>query len=59
MAVIAGAEAAGSPVVLQVGENAVKFRLGSLLPPARAATAAAEREVTRIIAALTGGTTRA
>ncbi|MFK0288525.1 ketose-bisphosphate aldolase [Streptomyces sp. NPDC090499] len=42
-AVITGAEAAGSPVVLQVSENAVKFRLGSLLPLARAATAAAER----------------
>ncbi|MER7188036.1 class II fructose-bisphosphate aldolase [Streptomyces hyaluromycini] len=42
-AVIAGAEAAGSPVVLQVSENAVKFRHGRLLPLARAATAAAER----------------
>ncbi|QLJ01880.1 class II fructose-bisphosphate aldolase family protein [Streptomyces sp. NEAU-sy36] len=42
-AVIAGAEAAGAPVVLQVSENAVKFRYGRLLPLARAATAAAER----------------
>jgi fructose-bisphosphate aldolase class II len=42
-AVIAGAEAAGAPVVLQVSENAVKFRYGSLLPLARAAVAAAER----------------
>lgn len=36
-AVIAGAEEAGSPVVLQVSENAVKFRYGRLLPLARAA----------------------
>ncbi|MER6330649.1 class II fructose-bisphosphate aldolase [Streptomyces sp. NPDC001034] len=42
-AVIAGAEAAGAPVVLQVSENAVKFRYGRLLPLARAAGAAAER----------------
>ncbi|MBT1094027.1 ketose-bisphosphate aldolase [Streptomyces chartreusis] len=42
-AVIAGAESAGSPVVLQVSENAVKFRYGRLLPLARAAVAAAER----------------
>ncbi|MET7982845.1 MULTISPECIES: class II fructose-bisphosphate aldolase [unclassified Streptomyces] len=42
-AVIAGAESAGAPVVLQVSENAVKFRHGRLLPLARAATAAAER----------------
>ncbi|MCX4759820.1 class II fructose-bisphosphate aldolase family protein [Streptomyces sp. NBC_01275] len=42
-AVIAGAEAAGAPVVLQVSENAVKFRQGRLLPLARAAVAAAER----------------
>ncbi|MGW6793527.1 class II fructose-bisphosphate aldolase [Streptomyces chartreusis] len=42
-AVIAGAEWAGSPVVLQVSENAVKFRYGRLLPLARAAVAAAER----------------
>ncbi|MGW0943023.1 class II fructose-bisphosphate aldolase [Streptomyces sp. NPDC002623] len=42
-AVIAGAESAGASVVLQVSENAVKFRQGRLLPLARAATAAAER----------------
>ena len=42
-AVIAGAEATGAPVVLQVSENAVKFRYGRLLPLARAAAAAAER----------------
>ncbi|MFI6405725.1 ketose-bisphosphate aldolase [Streptomyces sp. NPDC050548] len=42
-AVIAGAESADSPVVLQVSENAVKFRHGRLLPLARAAVAAAER----------------
>ncbi|WP_327312824.1 class II fructose-bisphosphate aldolase [Streptomyces sp. NBC_01235] len=42
-AVIAGAEAADAPVVLQVSENAVKFRLGRLLPLARAAAVAAER----------------
>ncbi|MFE9116525.1 ketose-bisphosphate aldolase [Streptomyces sp. NPDC007172] len=41
-AVIAGAEAAKSPVVLQVSENAVKFRYGRVLPLARAAVAAAE-----------------
>ncbi|MFD5074997.1 ketose-bisphosphate aldolase [Streptomyces sp. NPDC058371] len=42
-AVIAGAESVESPVVLQVSENAVKFRYGRLLPLARAAAAAAER----------------
>ena len=42
-AVIAGAESADAPVVLQVSENAVKFRYGRLLPLARAAVAAAER----------------
>ncbi|MCP3822734.1 class II fructose-bisphosphate aldolase family protein [Streptomyces sp. A3M-1-3] len=40
-AVIAGAEAVGSPVVLQISENAVKFRYGRVLPLARAAVAAA------------------
>ncbi|MET7569156.1 class II fructose-bisphosphate aldolase [Streptomyces sp. NPDC005492] len=44
-AVIAGAESAEAPVVLQVSENAVKFRYGRLLPLARAAVAAAERAV--------------
>jgi fructose-bisphosphate aldolase class II len=42
-AVVAGAESADAPVVLQVSENAVKFHDGDLLPLARAATAAAER----------------
>ncbi|MFD3502427.1 ketose-bisphosphate aldolase [Streptomyces sp. NPDC058678] len=42
-AVIAGAESVASPVVLQVSENAVRFRYGRLLPLARAAVAAAER----------------
>ncbi|WP_030948928.1 class II fructose-bisphosphate aldolase [Streptomyces sp. NRRL S-646] len=42
-AVIAGAEAAEAPVVLQVSENAVTFRYGRLLPLARAAAVAAER----------------
>ena len=42
-AVVAGAESARTPVVLQVSENAVKFRYGRLLPLARAAVAAAER----------------
>ncbi|MFJ8716110.1 ketose-bisphosphate aldolase [Streptomyces violaceus] len=41
-AVIAGAESVHAPVVLQVSENAVKFRGGQLLPLARAAVAAAE-----------------
>ncbi|MFI5823316.1 ketose-bisphosphate aldolase [Streptomyces rishiriensis] len=42
-AVVAGAEAAGAPVVLQVSENAVRFRQGRVLPLARAAAVAAER----------------
>ncbi|MFG2028622.1 ketose-bisphosphate aldolase [Streptomyces sp. NPDC048825] len=42
-AVIAGAESVAAPVILQVSENAVKFRCGRLLPLARAATAAAEQ----------------
>ncbi|MYU25833.1 ketose-bisphosphate aldolase [Streptomyces sp. SID8352] len=41
-AVVSGAETAGAPVVLQVSENAVKFRGGRLLPLARAAVAVAE-----------------
>lgn len=41
-AVVAGAESAGTSVVLQVSENAVKFRQGRMLPLARAAVAAAE-----------------
>jgi fructose-bisphosphate aldolase class II len=42
-AVIAGAETTGAPVVLQISENAVRFRRGSPLPLARAAVTAAER----------------
>jgi fructose-bisphosphate aldolase class II len=42
-AVVAGAESADAAVVLQVSENAVKFRLGRLQPLARAAVAACER----------------
>ncbi|MGW3492978.1 class II fructose-bisphosphate aldolase [Streptomyces sp. NPDC001020] len=41
-AVIAGAESVDAPVVLQVSENAVKFRNGRLLPLARAAAEAAK-----------------
>ncbi|MGI5448284.1 class II fructose-bisphosphate aldolase [Streptomyces sp. CA-243310] len=41
-AVIAGAEQLGLPVILQLSENAVKFRGGRLLPIARAAVACAE-----------------
>ncbi|WP_405775928.1 ketose-bisphosphate aldolase [Streptomyces sp. NBC_00859] len=40
-AVIAGAEATGSPVILQISENAVKYRQGQLLPLARAAAESA------------------
>jgi fructose-bisphosphate aldolase class II len=40
-AVIAGAEAVGVPVILQVSENAVQFRVGQLRPIAQAATALA------------------
>jgi fructose-bisphosphate aldolase class II len=42
-AVLTAAEAAGTGVILQVSENAVKFRHGRLIPLARAMTAAAER----------------
>ncbi|MFH8974639.1 ketose-bisphosphate aldolase [Streptomyces sp. NPDC017890] len=41
-AVVTGAESVRTPVVLQVSENAVKYRYGRLLPLARAAAAAAE-----------------
>ncbi|KUN20201.1 fructose-bisphosphate aldolase [Streptomyces antibioticus] len=41
-AVVAGAESADAPVILQVSENAVKFRLGRLRPLARAAVEVAE-----------------
>ncbi|MFF5364123.1 ketose-bisphosphate aldolase [Streptomyces scabiei] len=42
-AVLAGAETAAAPVVLQISENAVGFHDGDPLPLARAASAAAER----------------
>lgn len=42
-AAVIGAETAGAPVVLQVSENAVKFRNGNLQPLARAAVSAAEQ----------------
>ncbi|MFJ6567576.1 ketose-bisphosphate aldolase [Streptomyces sp. NPDC091292] len=42
-AVVAGAEAVDAPVVLQISENAVKFRYGRLLPLARATVVAAEQ----------------
>jgi fructose-bisphosphate aldolase class II len=44
-AVVAGAEAAGVPVVLQISENAVAFRQGQVLPLARAAAVAAEQAI--------------
>ncbi|MFE3323583.1 ketose-bisphosphate aldolase [Streptomyces sp. NPDC059176] len=40
-AVVAGAEAAGAPVILQISENAVKYRYGRVRPLARAAAEAA------------------
>ncbi|MFI7011910.1 ketose-bisphosphate aldolase [Streptomyces sp. NPDC050145] len=41
-AVVAGAEAVEAPVILQISENAVRYRYGRLLPLARAAAAVAE-----------------
>ncbi|MFJ8927896.1 ketose-bisphosphate aldolase [Streptomyces sp. NPDC102364] len=41
-AVVAGAEAVDAPVILQISENAVRYRYGRLLPLAGAAVAAAE-----------------
>ncbi|MFJ8822626.1 ketose-bisphosphate aldolase [Streptomyces sp. NPDC102467] len=41
-AVVAGAEAVDAPVILQISENAVRYRYGRLLPLARAAAAVAE-----------------
>jgi fructose-bisphosphate aldolase class II len=41
-AIVAGAEAASCPVILQISQNAVKFHGGRLLPIARAALAVAE-----------------
>ncbi|MGY0022077.1 class II fructose-bisphosphate aldolase [Streptomyces sp. cg35] len=42
-AVVAGAETADAPVILQISENAVRYRYGRLLPLARAAAAVAEQ----------------
>lgn len=47
-AVVAGAEAAGAPVIVQISENAVRYRHGRLLPLARAAQAAAEGSATAV-----------
>lgn len=41
-AVVAGAEAAGRPVICQIGENAVRFHGSRLAPTARATAALAE-----------------
>jgi fructose-bisphosphate aldolase class II len=41
-AIVAAAEATGSPVILQISENAVKFHHGRLAPIARATAAVAE-----------------
>ncbi|MEV7085760.1 ketose-bisphosphate aldolase [Streptomyces sp. NPDC093085] len=46
-AIIAGAEAAGAPVILQISENAVRYH-GALAPLARAALAAGERAGTAV-----------
>src|SRR5690349_22853062 len=40
-AIVAGAEAAGRPVILQISENAVRFHHGRLAPIAAAARAVA------------------
>ncbi len=40
--IVAGAEAAGAPVILQISQNAVRFHGDRLLPIARAAVAVAE-----------------
>jgi fructose-bisphosphate aldolase class II len=47
-AVIAGAEAAGAPVIVGISENAVRYRQGRLLPLARAAQAAAAQAGTPV-----------
>ncbi|GAA2298447.1 class II fructose-bisphosphate aldolase family protein [Streptomyces kunmingensis] len=41
-AVVAGAEAVDAPVILQISENAVRYRYGRLQPLARAAAAVAD-----------------
>ena len=40
-AIVAGAEAAARPVILQISENAVRFHNGNLLPISAAAGAVA------------------
>jgi fructose-bisphosphate aldolase class II len=47
-AVVAGAEAAGRPVIVQVSENAVRFHAGQVVPLARAAASAAEQSSARL-----------
>ncbi|WP_327007917.1 class II fructose-bisphosphate aldolase [Dactylosporangium sp. NBC_01737] len=47
-AIVAGAEAAGCPVVLQISENAVKFHGGRLEPIAAAARRVAELSSVRV-----------
>lgn len=41
-AIVAGAERAGAPVILQISENAVRFHRGHVLPIARAAAEVAQ-----------------
>ena len=47
-AVVAGVERAGFPAIVQVSENAVRFRQGDVLPLARAAAACAEASSARL-----------
>ncbi len=47
-AVVAGVERAGFPAIVQVSENAVRFREGDVLPLARAAAACAEASSARL-----------
>jgi fructose-bisphosphate aldolase, class II len=47
-AVVAGVEHAGLPAIVQVSENAVRFREGDVLPLARAAAACAEASSARL-----------
>src|SRR5689334_11684391 len=47
-AVVAGAEMAGRPAIIQVSENAVRFHGGQVVPLARAAAAAAEESSGRL-----------
>jgi len=47
-AVVAGAEKAGRPAIIQVSENAVRFHGGQVVPLARAAAAAAGQSSARL-----------